>query len=251
MSKKKNDFIVFIYKKYIFTSSKYKFGLYGFPSNSSGRALSMISGGVDSVVAAYKGIKKGLFLDYIFFSWDIKDNMQFDKQKQKIITLLKYLNKFSLKSCNLYIVDLSLIVNEIKCSQYKDLQLITLKKLFYLICDILCQKNDYSAIITGESLCQVSTQTLSNLNGLKQKINTLVLQPLIFNSKDSIINYAQNIKVNLICRLPGQDLCDFFSSLAVKTFYKSKKVDIFLNSNIIIKLQKYIISNKVNIINVR
>ena len=166
----KTDFYCICIKNEIFNG--------GLPTGSSGKILSLISGGIDSSVSSYLIMKKGFNADYIHFT---SSKFSTDNSIKRVKKQIKNLNKYNKKKCILYLVNMDLFINELNCISDKSLRLIILRRFFYLIADRISVQKKYLGIITGESINQVSSQTIRNLKNCNKIINDSIIITSIIN----------------------------------------------------------------------
>src|SRR5574344_1476478 len=164
-------------------------GLGGFPLGSQGEILSLMSGGFDSTVASYLSIKRGLKTHFIFF------NLGGVAHEIGVKQVSWYLwNKFGRSQRVSFI---TVPVEDVVSQIFKDISApymgVMLKRLMLLASEKIAQNLNVDALITGESVAQVSSQTLKNLRLIDDVSNILVLRPLSFMSKPDIIEIASKI----------------------------------------------------------
>lgn len=196
-----NCFLVF--------SNRYQ-GIGGLPIGSSGRALVLISGGIDSPVAAHLMMKRGMKVDFLTF---ITPPNTSEKALEKTKNLVKIITHNGvLSDSKLYVCNFSPIINELNHLKYENYKIIILRRCFFKLANYLCKIYDYDAIITGESLGQVASQTISSLQTISQVVdnNYLILRPLIGYDKNEIINMARKINTYETSILPYEDACSLF-----------------------------------------
>ncbi len=191
---------------YIFLDNKKGKG--GLPTGIGGNALSMLSAGIDSPVSSFLMMKKGVNVDYIhFLSKDFGNKRSIEKVHKNI----KILQKYNKKPCTLYTVDVDLLLKEINCINKVELKLIIVKRFFYKIAQHISTIKKYDCLFTGESLNQVSTQTIINLNNIQEVLNkTLIIRPLSNLDKNEIIEIARIINTYEISIEKGDDLCNLY-----------------------------------------
>ncbi len=164
-------------------------GLGGFPLGTQGKALTLFSGGIDSPVAAWMAYRNGLDQDFLYYDLGGED------QKKTVFETCKYLKKnwgYGSKA-KLIIVDFLPVIKEIIDKTESYYHNLILKYCFYIAAEKLAQETKASALITGESIGQVSTQTLKNLAALDQVMPLLVVRPLSTYTKEEIILQAKKI----------------------------------------------------------
>jgi thiamine biosynthesis protein ThiI len=195
-------------KEAIFYFEKMK-GCGGFPLGINGRVLMLISGGIDSPVAASLLLKKGLKVDFLtFISPPHTDDRVLDKVRtlQKILTYDGKLYK-----SKLYIVNFTSLQHEISHISNHSYQITLMRRYFFRIAKDLAIQNEYDAIATGESLGQVASQTIESMGTIQDSINGfLVLRPLLSFDKSEIIEMAKKMGTYDTSILPFADSCSLF-----------------------------------------
>jgi len=169
-------------------SHKYK-GLSGFPIGTQGSILSLMSGGFDSTVASYLTMKRGIKTHFVFF------NLGGVAHEIGVKQVAFYLwNKFgSSHRITFTSVPFDDVVTEIFRSTHESYMGVTLKRLMLMASEKIANNMEIDAIMTGESVAQVSSQTLRNLALIDQATNKLVLRPLSTMNKPEIIDIATQI----------------------------------------------------------
>ncbi len=178
----------------------------GMPSGSSGKGLLMISGGIDSPVAGYMMAKRGMKLDAIHFhSYPYTSEMA----KEKVIELAKAVSCYT-GGLRLYIVSFTKIQEAIhECC--KEEYMITLMRRFMMkISETIAKNNGLQAIVTGESLGQVASQTIESITSSNSVVSMPVLRPLIAFDKLDIIEISEKIGTYETSILPYEDCCTVF-----------------------------------------
>ncbi len=164
-------------------------GLDGMPASSSGKALCLFSGGIDSPVAAFQMIKRGIALDYIYV--DISGDEQTWKYIAQLFNHISHQYSYNYKP-KLYHVSAEELTKEIAKRVEPSFRQLALKIAFYTIAEQFIGKT-YHAICTGESLAQKSSQTLPGLHYIQSFSTALVLRPLITMDKLEITKIAEKI----------------------------------------------------------
>lgn len=152
--------------------------------------LALNSGGIDSPVAAYLVLKKKYDLDFIYF-----ENSEIES-KEKTLEIIKKISEAFKKNFNLYSVDHTAILNEFleKTGRWdRKFICIFCKRMMYRVSAGIAEKYGYKALVTGENLGQVASQTLQNLYVLEQSVDIPVLRPLLCMDKQEIIDTAKKI----------------------------------------------------------
>ncbi len=192
-------------KTYVFAGRESCCG--GLPVGVSGNALVMLSGGIDSPVATYLVAKRGLKISAIHFHSYPYTSKQ---AKDKVIKLANEVKDYT-GEFNLYCVSFTKIQEEIH-KNCKDGYMITImRRIMMRICEILCEKYGFSAIVTGENLGQVASQTVERLTSTESVLkNHIVLRPLVTFDKLEIIDIAKQIGTFETSILPYEDCCTVF-----------------------------------------
>ncbi|MCT4617607.1 MAG: tRNA 4-thiouridine(8) synthase ThiI [Candidatus Gracilibacteria bacterium] len=164
-------------------------GIGGYPVGVQNKALSLISGGFDSPVASFLMAKRGIKVDYLFF------NLGGIAHEIGVKQITHYIWKTFSPSykANFVTVDFEEVIKELLTNVNHKYRGVILKRLMFMVANKITEKYGYEAIITGEALGQVSSQTLTNLDVITKASNTLVLRPLIASDKDDIINISKKI----------------------------------------------------------
>ena len=185
-------------------------GMGGFPIGINGKALSLISGGIDSPIASNLVMKKGMHVDFVtFITPPHTSELALKKVKDliKIITLNKKLEK-----PRIFIVNFTMIQHELTHISNKSYQITLMRRYFFRIANYLKNKYKYDAIVTGESLGQVASQTLESLQVIENVLDnkTVVLRPLLTYDKINIIKIGRKLKTYDVSILPYADCCALF-----------------------------------------
>lgn len=169
-------------------TQRYK-GLSGFPIGTQGDILSLMSGGFDSTVASYLTMKRGLKTHFVFF------NLGGAAHEIGVKQVALYLwNKFGASHRVSFItIPFEDVVTEIFRSTNESYMGVTLKRLMLIASEKIANKMEIDALVTGESVAQVSSQTLRNLALIDQVTNKLILRPLATMNKPEIMNIANDI----------------------------------------------------------
>jgi len=181
-------------------------GAGGLPVGSSGKVLSMISGGIDSVPAAYLSAKRGAENVWIHFhSFPLVSNQSIEKVKELAHVFKKYQ-----KNVKIYLVPFQTAQIEIKANTPVNYRTLLYRRLMLKIAEQVAQKEGCSALVTGESLGQVSSQTLPNIQITEEGVKIPVLRPLIGMDKEEIIEIGKKIGTFAISIKPQEDCCTLF-----------------------------------------
>jgi len=196
-------------------------GAGGLPVGSSGKAMLMLSGGIDSPVAGYLSMKRGLDVEGVHF---YSPPFTSERAKQKVIDLSKKLARVS-GSFTLHIVPFTEIQQLIQQKIPSNYSMTTTRRLMLRITDEIRKKQEGLAIITGESLGQVASQTLDSMYTINEVTNTPIIRPLITMDKTDIIKISQEIDTHDISIRPFEDCCTIFTPSMPKTKPKRDKVN--------------------------
>ena len=195
-------------------------GAGGLPAGSSGKAMLMLSGGIDSPVAGYLSMKRGLEVEGVHF---FSPPFTSERAKQKVLDLAVKLAETN-GHFQLHIVPFTEIQQLIAKQIPENYTMTTTRRLMLRITDALREKQEALAIITGESLGQVASQTLESMYAINEVTNTPILRPLIMMDKPDIIKIAQEIETHDISIRPFEDCCTIFVPASPKTKPKKEKV---------------------------
>ena len=192
------------YNTYIYTNS-YK-GLGGYPNSALGKAMLMLSGGIDSPVAGYLTLKRGIKLECVYFEAIPHTSIE---ARNKVLELAKKLSIYTDK-----IVVHVIPFTEIQESIYKYIDseycITIMRRMMYRITERLAKKNKCLAISNGESVGQVASQTLTSMSVINNVTNMPVIRPVACLDKLEIIQIAKKIDTYDISILPFEDCCTVF-----------------------------------------
>lgn len=184
-------------------------GCGGFPLGINGRVLMLISGGIDSPVAASLLMKKGFHVDFLTF---VSPPHTSKKAEDKVRSLIKQITlNGKLEKPLLYVCKFTDLQHEIAHITNHSYQITIMRRYFFRIAQHLCKTQHYDAMATGESLGQVASQTIESMSTISAVLdNTIVLRPLLTYDKIEIINLAEKINTYNISILPYPDACSMF-----------------------------------------
>ena len=181
-------------------------GIGGMPAGTSGKGMVLLSGGIDSPVAAYSAMKRGLAVEGIHFH---THPLTTEQSLQKVLDLGKIVAKFS-GTFRLHFVPFYEIQMDIKKNAQESYNITIMRRMFYRIAEKLAEQRGALALITGESLGQVASQTLESMYTINHVIKTPVIRPLVTMDKLEIIDIAQKIGTFETSILPHEDCCSLF-----------------------------------------
>jgi tRNA uracil 4-sulfurtransferase len=181
-------------------------GAGGLPVGASGRLVALISGGIDSPVAAYRMMQRGCRLIFVHFhSAPFQDRTSQEKVRQ----LLGVLTRHQFAS-RLYLVPFGEIQRQIVAAVARPLRVVLYRRMMLRIAEAIARKEKAKALVTGESLGQVASQTLDNMAVIQQATRQPILRPLVGMDKQEIIDQARRIGTFEISSIPDQDCCQLF-----------------------------------------
>ena len=216
---------------YIYRNKVKAFG--GLPLGTNGRGLLLMSGGIDSPVAAFMMAKRGMTIDAIHFhSYPYTSQRALDKVKRLVKQLSSYMGDI-----NLHIVNLLPIQEEIVKNCPASEVTILVRRFMMRIAEIIAKKNEDMMLITGESLGQVASQTAEALVVTDSSVNIPVMRPLIAMDKVDIMDLAKEIGTYEISIEPYEDCCTVFLPKHPVT---KPKLNYIENSESALKVQELI-----------
>jgi thiamine biosynthesis protein ThiI len=185
----------------------------GLPVGMSGRALVLMSGGIDSPVAAYRMMRRGLRCDFLHFSGM---PLTGPESVYKAYGLMHQLDRFQCGS-RLFVVAFGKTQQKLAASGASRLQIVAQRRLMLKTGEALAARLGAAALVTGDSLGQVSSQTLANLTALDDAVGLPILRPLIGRDKVEIMAEARQIRTLALSELPDQDCCTLLTPRHVET----------------------------------
>ena len=192
-------------KTFVFTD--YIAGIGGMPVGSAGKGLLLISGGIDSPVAGYLTAKRGMKINALHFQ---SFPYTGEAAKEKVIELSKKVASYNGGSLNLYVVCFTKIQEAIHENCPEELMITLMRRFMMRIAERLATKLGDQAIITGESLGQVASQTIESITSSNSVVTMPVLRPLIMMDKIDIIDISTKIDTYETSILPYEDCCTVF-----------------------------------------
>ncbi len=201
-------------------------GAGGLPVGSSGKVLLLLSGGIDSPVAAYKLMKRGLQVQYLHFA---TPPFTLPAALKKVETLVQILAPYNAGSKNLYICNFTNLQNELTHLKKENYRITLMRRMFIRIANLFAERYKIQALATGEALGQVASQTLASINAINIVATLPILRSLITEDKFDIINVAKNIGTYETSILPFADCCSLFVSKNPVTQPKIKECQLLEN----------------------
>ncbi|MCI0529166.1 MAG: tRNA 4-thiouridine(8) synthase ThiI, partial [Nitrospira sp.] len=178
----------------------------GLPVGVSGRVVCLLSGGIDSPVAAYRMMKRGadpVFVHFHSYPFLSRASQEKTRDLLKLLAQYQYVSK-------LYLVPFGELQRQVVLSTPAPLRVILYRRLMMRIAEVIARQNHAMALVTGESLGQVASQTLENISVIQEASSLPILRPLIGMDKEEIIQQAEGIGTYEISIIPDQDCCQLF-----------------------------------------
>ena len=179
----------------------------GLPLSTSGRALLLLSGGIDSPVAGYMMAKRGLKLHAIhFYSYPYTSQ----QAKQKVITLAQQLCEY-VDDIKLHCISFTKVQEEIHAKCAPEFMITIMRRIMMRVAEIIAKREDLGAIVTGESLGQVASQPMQSMTVTEDALESLpIFRPCIGLDKEDIVKIAKEIGTFETSILPYEDCCTVF-----------------------------------------
>jgi len=181
-------------------------GAGGLPVGVTGRGMVLLSGGIDSPVAAYRMMRRGLRVDFAHFhSYPLVSTAS----REKACDLAAHLTRYEARS-TLHLVPFADAQRTIVARAPRPLRVILYRRFMLRIASAIAAKHGAQVLVTGESLGQVASQTLENMTVIQQAITMPMLRPLIGMDKNEIVTQARRLGTFETSILPDQDCCSLF-----------------------------------------
>lgn len=178
----------------------------GLPLGSAGKGLLLLSGGIDSPVAGYLMSKRGLMLEAVHFHSYPYTSAQ---AKEKVIELAKEISEYC-GEIKLHVVSFTEIQEQIHKNCDPEYMITIMRRIMMRIAERLCKENGLGAIVTGESLGQVASQTMQSMTVTNSVVALPVFRPVIAFDKEEIMDVARKIGTYETSILPYEDCCTVF-----------------------------------------
>ncbi len=191
----------------------------GLPAGTGGKVLCLISGGIDSPVAAYRMMRRGCRVIFVHFHSFPHTTAE---SQEKVRRILSVLSRFQLE-CRLHLVPFAEIQREIVAYAPPPLRVILYRRFMIRIAEAIASRERAAALVTGDSLGQVASQTLENLRTVSAAAGLPIFRPLIGDDKEDIIRLARDIGTYDISVLPDQDCCTMFVPRHPETMSSTKQ----------------------------
>ena len=181
-------------------------GAGGYPVGIAGKGLVMLSGGIDSPVAAYLAMKRGIKIECLYFESPPHTSTQAKNKVQKLVSILEQYQK----NIKLHIINFTQIQENIYKNINPDYMITIMRRMMYRISEELMQKRNCLVLINGESVGQVASQTLTSMKTINAVTNIPIIRPVACLDKLEIIDIAKKINTYETSILPYEDCCTIF-----------------------------------------
>jgi len=192
----------------------------GLPVGVSGNVVALLSGGIDSPVAAHRLMKRGCRAVFVHFH---SHPFQDTTSRAKAADLVRCLTRFQFHS-RLYLAPFGEVQRQIVAATPGPLRVVLYRRFMTRIAAEIARREGAKALVTGESLGQVASQTLDNLAVIEEAVETPILRPLIGSDKEEIVQQARALGSYEISILPDQDCCSLFVPRHPATFSTLEEV---------------------------
>lgn len=200
------DLVVEVYGKHAYLSADRYDGVGGLPVDPKNKVLGLMSGGFDSPVAAYAMMKRGAKVVLVHFQ---NYRLMKESVKDKVEQLAGKLSEYQGET-TLYLVPFDKIQQDIVSKCEASVRMLAYRRVMLHISEKILEKEKGKALVTGDNMSQVSSQTLENLRAVYDATNELILTPLIGFNKVEIIDLSKRIGTFQISKLPYGDCCTYF-----------------------------------------
>jgi thiamine biosynthesis protein ThiI len=182
-------------------------GAGGLPAGTSGRVACLLSGGIDSPVAAWRLMRRGCRVLFVHFhSYPILSRASQEKVRELVTLLTRYQY-----DSRLFLVPFGEIQQRVVLAVAPPLRVVIYRRLMMRIAEAIAGRNRAQALVTGEVVGQVASQTLENLSAINRVVKMPVLRPLVGMDKDEITAESQRLGTYPISIIPDQDCCTLFT----------------------------------------
>jgi thiamine biosynthesis protein ThiI len=178
----------------------------GLPVGTSGKVVVLLSGGIDSPVAAWKMIKRGctpVFVHFHSFPYTNKES------QEKAVRIARLLSNYSFRA-KVYLVPFAEVQRHIMVDTPADTRVILYRRYMMRLAEQIARREKARVLVTGDSVGQVASQTIENIDVISRAVSMPILRPVIGEDKIEIVNLARRIGTYDISILPDQDCCSLF-----------------------------------------
>lgn len=209
--------------KATFITSRKILGAGGLPVGTAGKTLLLLSGGIDSPVAGFLAMKRGVQLEAIHFH---SPPYTSERAKQKVIDLAQRLTDYGMP-IKIHMVPFTKLQQKIHREIPHGYSMTVMRRMMLRISEAIAKQREILSITTGESLGQVASQTMESMHAINDVTNYPIIRPLIAMDKEDIIKIAEQINTYEISIRPFEDCCTIFVPKAPKTKPNIEKVQYF------------------------
>ncbi len=202
-----DEFNIEVHKEYTYIFSNKIGGLGGLPVGTAGRVIHLISGGIDSPVAAFEMMKRGVQVDFLSFLTPPHTD---EKTLVKVDQIIEILTKYQ-GSSKLYSFNYTDLMNYIGLTSKQSYKIILMRRSFYRIASIIASENDCLGISNGENLGQVASQTLEAMAVVQTQASMPVYRPLLTYDKLEIIKKGILINTYNTSIIQASEACELFA----------------------------------------
>lgn len=196
-------------------------GAGGLPSGTGGKVLCLLSGGIDSPAAAYRLMRRGCRVLYVHFHSFPHTNAE---SQEKVRNIVRVLSRYQLNS-QLFMVPFADVQREIVAYAPPPLRVVLYRRFMVRIAEALARREKASALVTGDSLGQVASQTLENIRTISAVTDLPIFRPLIGDDKEDIMQLARKIGTYDISIIADQDCCSLFVPKHPETYSSPAQVE--------------------------
>ena len=196
-------------------------GAGGLPVGVTGRGMALLSGGIDSPVAAYRMMRRGLRLDFVHFH---AHPLVSAASREKAAELAAHLTRWQVRS-TLMLVPFGNLQREIVANTLRPLRVVLYRRFMLRIASALAERSGATVLVTGESLGQVASQTLENMAVIEKAAAFPVMRPLVGMDKNEIIEQARRLRTFETSIIPDEDCCTLFVPAHPETRARIEEVE--------------------------
>ena len=218
-----------IRKDYSFIFIERTPGLGGYPTGINGKVLHLISGGIDSPIAALEMMKRGIHVDFLNF---ITPPHTDELTTQKVLDIISLLNKYQ-GSAKLFRSNYTSLMNYIGLTSKQSFKITLMRRSFYRIANKIAKEHKYLGISNGENVGQVASQTLESMNVIQNVSELPIYRPILTADKIETINKAEKMGTYEISIRPGNEACELFAPVnpVIKPqIWEAEKLELELNN---------------------